>query len=198
MMRRAGWVHGLRTLALAALIALITWGGYEAYGSFQARALVDSLKTASTAEVPDIVKNLSGYYRWARRPLSDLLSSTEEQSSPHHLHASLALLPVDPGQVEYLYNRMLNANPTDLPVIREALSDHQWTLIERLWGVLENTQADQDQRFRAAWALAGYVADETEQRWVPASRIITDRLLASVIENPSSYTPLMKMLRPDS
>ena len=195
MMRRAGRVHGLRTLALAALIALITWGGYEAYGSFQARALVDSLKTASTAEVPDIVKNLSGYYRWARRPLSDLLSSTEEQSSPH-LHASLALLPVDPGQVEYLYNRMLNANPTDLPVIREALSGHQWTLIERLWGVLENTQADRDQRFRAAWALAGYVADETEQRWVAASRFITDRLLASVIENPSSYTPLMEMLRP--
>ena len=196
MMKRAGRVHGLRTLALAALIALITWGGYEAYGSFQARALVDSLKTASTAEVPDIVKNLSGYYRWARRPLSDLLSSTEEQSSPHHLHASLALLPVDPGQVEYLYNRMLNASPTELPVIREALSGYQWTLIERLWGVLENTQADRDQRFRAAWALAGYVADETEQRWVAASRFITDRLLASVIENPSSYTPLMEMLRP--
>ena len=82
MMRRAGRVHGLRTLALAALIALITWGGYEAYGSFQARALVDSLKTASTAEVPDIVKNLSGYYRWARRPLSDLLSSTKELHFP--------------------------------------------------------------------------------------------------------------------
>ena len=194
MMKRAGRVHGLRTLALA-LIALITWRRYEAYGSFQARALVDSLKTASTAEVPDIVKNLSGYHRWAGRPLSDLLSSTEEQSSPH-LHASLALLPVDPGQVEYLYNRMLNANPTDLPVIREALSGHQRTLIEWLWGVLENTQADRDQRFRAAWALAGYVADETEQRWVAASRFITDRLLASVIENPSSYTPLMKTLRP--
>ena len=195
MMRRAGRVHGLRGLGLAALIALITWGGYEALGSFQAGAIVDSLKTASTAEVPDIVKKLSGYYRWARRPLSDLLSSTKEQSSPH-LHASLALLPVDPGQVEYLYNRMLNANPTELPVIREALSGHQWTLIERLWGVLENTQADRDQRFRAAWALAGYVADETEQQWVAASRFITDRLLASVNENPSSYPPLMEMLRP--
>ena len=103
---------------------------------------------------------------------------------------------MDPGQVEYLYNRMLNASPIELPVIREALSGHQWTLIERLWGVLENTQADRDQRFRAAWALAGYVADETEQRWVAASRFITDRLLASVIENPSSYTPLMEMLRP--
>ena len=81
-------------------------------------------------------------------------------------------------------------------MIREALSGHQWTLIERLWGVLENTQADRDQRFRAAWALAGYVAEETEQRWVAASRFITDRLLASVNENPSSYPSLMEMLRP--
>ena len=98
MMRRAGRVHGLRTLALAALIALITWGGYEAYSSFQARA-VDSLKTASTAEVPDIVKNLSGYYRWARRPLSDLLSSTEEQSCPHRLPARPPAGGPRPGRI---------------------------------------------------------------------------------------------------
>src|SRR5271165_202741 len=195
MMRRAGRVHGLRGLGLAALIALVSWGGIEGYGRLRASALVDSLQRVGTPDVPAIVKQLSDYYRWARRPLSDLLSSTKEQSSPH-LHTSLALLPVDPGQVEYLYNRMLNANPTELPVIREALSGHQWTLIERLWGVLENTQADRDQRFRAAWALAGYVADETEQRWVAASRFITDRLLASVNENPSSYTPLMEILRP--
>ena len=196
MMKRAGRVQGLRTLALAALIALITWGGYEAYGSFQARALVDSLKTASTAEVPDIVKDLSGYYRWARRPLSDLLSSTEEQSSPHHLHASLALLPVDPGQVEYLYNRMLNVNPTELPVIREALSGHQWTLIERLWGVLENTQADSDQRFSAACALASYDPAGSNSKWDAVSRFVTDRLLTSVIKNPSNYKPLIDFLRP--
>ena len=55
MMKRAGRVYGLRTLALAALIALITWRGYEAYGSFQARALVHSLETASTAEFPSTV-----------------------------------------------------------------------------------------------------------------------------------------------
>ena len=195
MMRRAGCVHGLRTLALAALIALITWRGYEAYGSFQARALVDSLKTASTAEVPDIVENLSDYYRWARRPLSDLLSSTKEQSSPH-LHASLALLPVDPGQVEYLYNRMLKASPTDLPVIRDALQGYRGKLVERLWGVLKNPQADSDQRFSAACALASYDPAGSNSKWDAVSRFVTDRLLTSVIKNPSNYKPLIDFLRP--
>ena len=82
MMRRAGRVHGLRGLGLAALIALLTWGGIEGYGTLRASSLVESLRSASTEDVPDIVKNLSGYYRWARRPLSDLLSSTQGTKQP--------------------------------------------------------------------------------------------------------------------
>src|SRR5271166_2598775 len=175
MMRRAGRVHGLRTLALAALIALITWGGYEAYGSFQARALVDSLKTASTAEVPDIVKNLSGYYRWARRPLSDLLSSTEEQSCPH-LHAGLALLPVDASQVDYLFNRLLSAKENELPVLRDALKTHQSTLTPKLWTVLETAKPGDAGLLPAASALASYSPDDA--RWESAGGKVAQALVS--------------------
>ena len=149
MMRRAGRVHGLRTLALAALIALITWGGYEAYGSFQARALVDSLKTASTAEVPDIVKDLSGYYRWARRPLSDLLSSTEEQSSPHHLHASLALLPVDPG---------LTAD--EVRIQDERNREGKFLLVDVAGYVAVTSDGKPDNRYAAIWVEKAVTEDE--------------------------------------
>ena len=190
MMRRAGRVHGLRTLVLAALIALITWGGYEAYGSFQARALVDSLKTASTAEVPDIVKNLSGYYRWARRPLSDLLSSTEEQSSPH-LHASLALLPVDPGQVEYLYNRLLSATKNELPVLREALKIHQSTLTPELWTVLDSAKPGDINLLPAASALASYAPDDA--RWEAVGGKVAQALVSV---NSLLLQPWIEALRP--
>ncbi len=190
MMRRAGRVHGLRTLALAALIALITWGGYEAYGSFQARALVDSLKTADTAEVPDIVESLSGYYRWARGPLSDLLSSTEEQSSPH-LHASLALLPVDPGQVEYLYTRLLNANPSKLPVIRDSLKPHQASLIPKLWSTLDSAKPGDVSLLPAASALADY--DGTSPRWEAVGGKVAQAL---VTVNPVYLGPWLDALRP--
>jgi hypothetical protein len=30
-MRRAGWVHGVRALALATMLILLVWGGYEGY-----------------------------------------------------------------------------------------------------------------------------------------------------------------------
>ena len=65
MMKRAGRVHGLRTLGLVMLVSLITWGGIEGYGRFRASALVESLQKVGTPDVPAIVKQLSGYRRWA-------------------------------------------------------------------------------------------------------------------------------------
>ena len=65
MMKRAGRVHGLRAMGLVMLAALITWGGIEGYGNLRASSLVESLKTASTADVEPIIKQLSGYRRWA-------------------------------------------------------------------------------------------------------------------------------------
>jgi eukaryotic-like serine/threonine-protein kinase len=103
---------------------------------------------------------------------------------------------VDAGQVEYLYNRLLNTNPVELPVILEALKDHRGLIVERLWAVLEYPQADSGQRFQAACALAHYDVTEAGLKWDTVSRFISDRLLASVVNNPSYYTPLIKMLRP--
>ena len=52
MMRRAARVHGLRGLGLAILIALVTWGSLEGYGSLQAAHLIDSLRTANHPGCP--------------------------------------------------------------------------------------------------------------------------------------------------
>src|SRR5262249_42526442 len=96
MMRRASRVYGSRGLTLAALVALATWIGIESYGNLRAAGLVESLDTASTSEVPAVIKQLAGYRRWADPRLRRMLRDSEE-SSPDHLHASLALLEVDPS-----------------------------------------------------------------------------------------------------
>jgi len=195
LMQRAARVHGRRGLVLAALCAIVSWCGIEGYGYLQASALVDSLKTATTADVPPIIKRLNGYRRWAKPQLARLLRESPA-SSREHLHASLALLPVDQDQVEYLYGRMLDASPNELLVIRQALSGDQQTLVQRLWDVLEDSGAKPEQRFCAACALTGYAAQQTEERWVAASRFITERLLASVAKNPSDYGLLTRMFLP--
>ena len=81
MMKRAGRVHGLRTLGLVMLVSLITWGGIEGYGTLRASALVESLQKVGTPDVPAIVKQLSGYRRWADPRLVRVVQSTDERGN---------------------------------------------------------------------------------------------------------------------
>jgi hypothetical protein len=75
---------------------------------------------------------MEDYRKW-----TDALLRDEYQKAPpntrQQLHASLALLPVDRTQVEYLHGRLLEAEPREVPVIRTALAAHQAELVERLW-----------------------------------------------------------------
>ena len=202
MMKRAAQLHGMRTLRLVAAAALATAVGLnvhtrviEANQETSASGLVNQLVKADITLVPGIVESLSQYRPWADPKLRQIVAGQAENST-ERLRASIALLPVDPGQADYLYSRLLNSDPSALPVILQVLFGHQKALVERLWRVLENTQANEGQRFCAACALAGYVPGGNEQRWLPVSRFITDQLLASVIKNPSHYAPLTEMLRP--
>src|SRR5262249_2962319 len=132
---------------LAILAGLLTWGGIEGYGTLRTSALVESLKTASTAGVPALIEQLRPYRRWAGRPLAALLSSTETDSDPH-LRASLASLALWPGdarRADYLSDRLLGASPVDLPVIWGILQRHHPGIDQRLWSALYDPQADPEQ-----------------------------------------------------
>ncbi len=197
MMHRAGRVQGLRGLGLAILISLATWGGIEGYGTLRASALVEKLETASTADVPAVIEQLRSYRRWASRPLAGLLSSTEGDSD-RHLRASLAslaLLPDDGRQVEYLRDRLLATSPVDLPVIWGILRQHHHGIDQRLWPLLDDPKSDPEKRFRAACALANTGSAPVEQSWETVSPFIADRFLTAVIKNPGDYSALIQTLR---
>jgi hypothetical protein len=49
MMKRAGWVHGVRALTLAAMLILLGWGGYEVYGQHNAQMLRNKLLASPLA-----------------------------------------------------------------------------------------------------------------------------------------------------
>ena len=118
--------------------------------------------------MPRIVENMKPYRHWIDPLLRDAYQEAEtSQDARKQLHASIALLPVDSGQVEYLYGRLLKAEPQELVVIREGLFDHKADLTERLWTLLENPKNDQDQRLHAACALAVFAPDDA--RWKKVS-----------------------------
>jgi len=173
MIRRAERVYGLRALGLV-VMAFVTWGGIEVYGRHRASELVDSLKTANTTDVPAIIRQLSGYRRWANPRLVRLL--TASQKTPRvQLHARLALLPVDASQVGFLSYPLLNEAPSVLRVFRDALKPHKTTLIPKLWPVLASAWPGHPQLLPAAGALAHY--DPENPRWADFGDKVAQELM---------------------
>ena len=129
----------------------------------EAKQLVEAIVLAETKNVPQQVEKLEGLRlrTWAN-PLLDGVIANSGENSKERLHASLALLPVDAGQVNYLLERLLKADPDVFPVIRDALKPHREELVERLWSVLEQSE-EEGQYLQAASALALYAPSSA--RW---------------------------------
>src|SRR5271166_5664408 len=199
MMRRAGRLHGLRTLATVLVLIGLGISGQsirieigEANQETQAQGLVQRLLDADTAQVPEIVRSISAYRRWADPELKKTVAEAAD-TSRKKLHASLALLPVDANQVDFLFSRLLAASPTELPVpvIRDALKPHQASLIPKLWSTLDSAKPGDVSLLRAASALADY--DGTSPRWEAVGGKVADAL---VTVNPVYLGPWLDALLP--
>jgi serine/threonine protein kinase/formylglycine-generating enzyme required for sulfatase activity/energy-coupling factor transporter ATP-binding protein EcfA2 len=201
MMRRASRYHAGRGLVVAVLLSLIGWGGYETFGYLAANALRDRLLDANTTDVPTIVQDMEPFRRWADPQLREAFAQAEKDDDlRRQLHIRLALLPVDTTQVECLYGRLLAAEPSEVPVIRDALAGYKGELVDRLWDVVEKPEKGKEQqRLGAACALASYDVPDNAQsiaRWQSVSKIIAVELLAAVQKNPSHYATLLEQLHP--
>jgi serine/threonine protein kinase len=137
MMRQAGWVHGVRGFLVCLVLAAATVTGLavrnrvvEDRQATHAAGLVRGLLNADIAQVPEFISGMRDYRPWVDPALRDAFGKAAE-GSPQRLHASLALLPVDPGQADYLSNRLLNANPFELPVIWGILKNHRAARVDR-------------------------------------------------------------------
>ena len=190
MMRRAGRVHGLRTVATVLLLGLLTWGGIESYGTLQASALVGSLRTASTIDVLKIIEQIDTYRRWADPRLKQMLDEADP-TSREHLHASLALLPVHPGQADSVRGRLLAAAPEDVLVLATALQPHHAAVSPPLWDVLARAKPGDPDFLPAAGALALFAPGDS--RWDALGGKVSEAL---VMVNSIQLGPWLDALRP--
>ncbi len=105
-------------LGVVAALLCLAWIGYETQGRMHARSLRDRLLDADTNEVPAIVNEMASYRRWVDPLLFDARAkSNQGNRSRKQLHLSLALLPSDRNELEYLTNRLLEAQPQEIAVI---------------------------------------------------------------------------------
>ena len=146
----------------------------------RAREMVKSLKNAKESQVPEIVKALGGYRRWADEPLRQLFAGADDNSSAK-LHAALGLAPiapVDAAVISHLRDRLLTATPAQFEIVRDSLEQHdpqQRQQVEDLWKTAQDATIPIARRFQAACALATY--DPDGERWPTISAAVTDHLL---------------------
>ncbi len=198
MMARAGKYHAVRGMALGLLLAVATVTGLaireqvvEQRKATHAAGLVQRLLDADTAQVPPVVGEMAEYRQWTD-PLLREENDKAADKSRQKLHASLALLPVDGSQVTYLYDRLLDAEPHEVPVIRDALAAHKDDLLEKLWAVaLKPEKGKEPERLRAAAALARY--DPESGKWAKCSPLVVNNL---VLENPVYLGQWSEAFRP--
>jgi eukaryotic-like serine/threonine-protein kinase len=139
MMGKAGQYHAVRGAVIAVLLAVVGLTVWEGFGRIQARNLRDRLLVSTTRDVPAVVDEMGRYRRWVNPLLVDAdLEAKANKDARKELHISLALLPVDSARLEYLYGRLLKAEPQEIIVIRAALEPRQQDLTQRLWTIVEN------------------------------------------------------------
>ena len=199
MMKRAGRVHGFRGVLTFALLTAGVLAGIavrrqdiETQRSTHAADLVQQVLVADTSQVPDIVESMRDYRQWVDSSLRSELDKSSDDSR-QKLHASLALLPVDATQVDYLFNRLIKIKdtPSELRVLRDALQTHRSTLTPKLWTVLESAKPGDASLLPAASALASY--DPDNARWESVGGKVAQAL---VTVNPVYLGPWLDALRP--
>ncbi len=192
MMRRAARYHVVRGLVVAVALLLFLAASWEGFGRLRSVTLRDRLLEATTADVPVVVGDMGPYRRWLDPLLRQAYAEAEATGDARkHLRASLALLHSDPGQVDYLRERLLTDGPDEVVAILRVLVLYKETLVKPLWTVLVDVKADPGQRLRVACVLAAYAPDD--DRWDKVSGDIAVRLVA---ENPLVIGKWAECLRP--
>ncbi|MCY2994620.1 MAG: SUMF1/EgtB/PvdO family nonheme iron enzyme [Planctomycetota bacterium] len=156
----------------------------------RALAQIESLRRAEIGQVPFLIEGMAPF-REDIGPRLKELAQQQDLSPKERLRVSLVLLSNDPQQVAYLRDRLLDAEPTELPVIRTALLPHRKTLAQPMWSIVDDSESPKGRRFRAACALAAFDPEGTG--WAKASRPTVEVLVG---ENPLHMTAWMEALRP--
>jgi len=105
------------------------------HGTLKAMPWYIASSIAETTQVPNIIRDMPPYRRWLNPLLHDASQAAESiHDTRTQLHVSLALLPADQSQVDYLYGRLLDAAPGEVMVIWGRLADAQGQLLDQAVG----------------------------------------------------------------
>ncbi len=194
MMKRAGRVHGRRLIAVFAAVCLVAVEvvAYNDYTTTQ--GLLNSLATANVEKIPTVLDQLSIYPHWFYRGRLQNLAMRPENDDRARLAFSLALLPGDHSQIEYLRERLLTAGPAEAAVIGDALAPYRDELIDKLWSDLRSARSDAASVLPLASVLARY--NQQSQNWPDLSQKIAGAMVKAKFDDAPAWREAMRNIRP--
>ena len=108
----------------------------------RALAQVDALRRAEISQVPYLIEGFKPFHDEIVPQLRHLLQEPRLDEK-ERLRLSLAMVADDEGQVAYLQDRLLNAEPAELLVICGALLSHRDDLAAESWRSVEDSGGGQ-------------------------------------------------------
>jgi serine/threonine protein kinase/formylglycine-generating enzyme required for sulfatase activity len=158
----------------------------------QALAEVDALLRAQSSEVPAILRRLPDTYDDVLPRLRELWERPDLPER-QRLRVGLALLPVDEAPVARLYEGMLQAEPHEMLLIRDALLPHREKLAPQLWQIADDPATAPQRRFRALVVLAAF--DPDDARWPKAAGSLVEPWQAENVMYLGLWTEALRPVR---
>ena len=198
MMKRAGRVHGLRGvwrwLLLIGVLARadVRRQVIENQRATQAAGLVQRLLERRARQ--KFLTSSGNSRATAAGSIPRLRASWHRVADDSVGRSSMPASPSSPSMPPRLItssNRLLDATPTELPVLRDALKPHRSTLTPKLWTVLESAKPGDASLLPAASALADY--DPDNAKWEAVGGKVAQALVSV---NSVFLGPWIEALRP--
>jgi formylglycine-generating enzyme required for sulfatase activity/serine/threonine protein kinase len=207
---------GAGALVLTALVALsvgtllLSREQARTRQALRERALgeVETLLDADPHAVPTILDELRPFDPWIIPRLRELRAQPGLPAGQRE-RAALALLAVDPGEVGYLRDRLLDCPTEEFPVIRDRLKPYQDLLLAGLWQTLHDERRPAAARLHAGMALAVYAPHAEEWREADGRFLARQLVMAQPDEQAGRrsclrpvrrllLTPLQELFRTDA
>ncbi len=183
--------------SMALLLLVLAVGVFTVYHQRQVAArhkrdsdaalLLLNLQNAPIAEVPQVIQQLSDYHDLLTSKLREELANSAEVPGKR-LRFSLALLPIDSSQRDYVRDCLQTASAEEVDVIRQQLAPHKQAVVVELWHTLETS--DGERVLPVAGALAGL--DPDNPRWHDSATKVARSLVSA---NPTDFGSWLRVFR---
>ena len=191
MMRDATRHYAIRVLAALAVVVGLTFVVVEYRGRDRAEGTIAKLLVADTSQLSAVIKEIDDDLGRTRLKLEAIVGDPN-RSAKDRLHAGLALLPYAKAHDDYLFERLLSAEPDELRVFGVRLQSRRADFLDRLWTVASDAMTDRGPKLRAACALA--TLDAGDARWKALAGDIAGSLVLD--ENAFRLERWLDALRP--